>query len=141
MRSCKANLYLRDHNEQTTEAGKTDMTFFVGENCRIRLLIGHNIDILLFVKGGFYNQVNSSLGAWPGHNVHQTCPLNLIRPKNPSSTPDDEVAKDTARRRSTELKFNSSEHCVFCGQSAKYKGRGLMLFPYEGILRNIFENV
>ena len=52
-------------------------------------------------------------------------------PKKTSSIPDDEVSKDTVRRRSTELKFNDSEHCLFCGQSAKYKGekKGFDVIP------------
>ena len=69
------------------------------------------------------NQLNSSLGAEPAGKVHRKCRLDLIRPKKSSSTPDDEVSKDTVRCRSTELKFNYSEHCLFCGQSAKYKGK------------------
>ena len=53
------------------------------------------------------NQVNGSLSAEPGRKVHRKCRLDLIRPKRLSFTPDGEVSKDTVRRRSTELKFNS----------------------------------
>ena len=77
------------------------------------------------------NQVNSSLGAEPGRKVHRKSRLDLIRPKKPSFTPDYGVSKDTVKRHSTKLKFNSSEHCLFCGQSAKYKGerKGFDVIP------------
>ena len=41
------------------------------------------------------------------------------------------MSKDTVKRRSTKLKFNSSEHSLFCGQYIKYKGerKGFNVIP------------
>ena len=48
-----------------------------------------------------FSQVKSSLGAEPGRKFHRKFRINLMRPKHPSSTPVDEVSKDTVRHRST----------------------------------------
>ena len=63
----------------------------------------------------------------PGQRIHQHCRNTYIRPssivKHLSSTHDNVVAENvTPKLRSTEQQFNSAEHCLFCGQTAKMCG-------------------
>ena len=68
-----------------------------------------------------------------GQRVHKTCYRNYCKPQN--------VARDAANKqitvqprsdlRSVKAQFNFQEHCLFCGQSAKYdkKRRSADIFP------------
>ena len=96
-----------------------------------------NPSSLLTQKGcDTINRVDSLINAQPGRRIHRKCRVELVRqPKQLNSRPDDEAPRDVVRRRSTQFKFNSSEHCIFCGQSAKYDGKkkGFDVIPVRTI--------
>ena len=81
------------------------------------------------------NRISSSWSeaiiALPGNRVHQKCRLDLVRRNKTNSEPNTILYSPTVSRRSTTPKFNSKNHCIFCGKTAKYDGkkRGFSVIP------------
>ncbi len=69
------------------------------------------------------NGINPAVNAKPGLKNHKKCRLDLLRPRGKSSDTKYEENASPVKWRSTQLFFSSSEHCLFCGQPAKYDGK------------------
>ena len=66
-----------------------------------------------------------SIRALPGQTVHQDCRRNHCNPRRINSAQVN-VTENTSKRRalrSEATPFDYKEHCLFCGQSAKYEGK------------------
>ena len=69
------------------------------------------------------NQIDPTINAKAGLKVHKKCRLDLLRPRGKMSVTTCEEKSSSTRRRSTDAYYNSSEHCLFCGQPSKYDGK------------------
>ena len=83
--------------------------------------------VVLTQKGGdSINRVSDTCGdhevqAQVGLSVHQKCRRDFCRPKKSTSKIIEE--QPAIRRRSVKPRFNTKEHCFFCGQPALNDGR------------------
>ena len=102
---------------------------------------GKNLDdchptVVLRAKGS--DRVNraskergSSVRTQAGQRVHMKCRNNFTNPTRIEQDQKDCTDKLTSRIRRSEIQFNFKEHCLFCGQPAKYedKKRRCAVFP------------
>lgn len=59
-----------------------------------------------------------------GDKIHQKCRRDLVRPPKTATSLDVGASPAASiSRRSITPKFTSKEHCIFCGQTAKYDGK------------------